>query len=372
MRMRAAAFAFLLLPLSLLPASRLAHASKSPRANQGNVAFRTVDRGLFSLCTTPCYYTIVDAARWNRFWSAQSAIVAGTRPLPQIDFSHEMVVVVGMGIMGSSGYTVTVSDITAARGRLAVLVTQKAPLGGVNWHTERPYEVVAVPIIRRDPEFIVKFDHMFCPYDERVFCGIPPWNYPVALGGKCVASRGRPLHSTCYLPTQRSDAERTLPIKPFDPSRLILARTHLQLARVLIESQTNATSTGTEPYAIHYLYGSLPPPTLVPVVTGHRHDVIPVFAVSTSPTFLDVTEYMDCCSRGTWLQQNTDEFRRADTNETTVWHGPWQFTAPIGTRLTLVVRSYYQPPTLAVLGMQIRAAAVHSSLFSTVHSVPSE
>jgi len=60
---------------------------------------------------------------WDRVWSQQTPAPA----LPAIDFTREMVVVVGLGTRSSGGYSIVVDGASVAGGTIEVVVQKTSP-----------------------------------------------------------------------------------------------------------------------------------------------------------------------------------------------------------------------------------------------------
>jgi hypothetical protein len=82
-------------------------------------------------------------ATWDRVWSRQTP----APPLPTIDFSREMVVVVGLGTRSSGGYSIVVEGASLAGGTIDVVVQKTSPGANcfVTGALSEPVDIVRVP-----------------------------------------------------------------------------------------------------------------------------------------------------------------------------------------------------------------------------------
>lgn len=93
---------------------------------------------------------IRDAAAWNAVWSLIWSRSSTPRPLPEVDFSREMLVVAAMGRRPSSGYHVLVEAASLSRGGLTVDIRTMTPCGPTLAVITTPVDVARLP--RRDGE----------------------------------------------------------------------------------------------------------------------------------------------------------------------------------------------------------------------------
>jgi len=71
---------------------------------------------------------IKDAASWASAWDQIAGNVSPLPPLPAVDFSTEMVIVLAMGSKPSSGYGIAISAVARDQtGALFVTVTETSP-----------------------------------------------------------------------------------------------------------------------------------------------------------------------------------------------------------------------------------------------------
>jgi hypothetical protein len=89
----------------------------------------------------------VERETWDGVWKKIVAPNPYTSlpPLPEIDFSREMLVVVGMGQKPSSGYSIIVSSASELDKRLEVEVQSKSPCGMELGILTSPIDIVRIP-----------------------------------------------------------------------------------------------------------------------------------------------------------------------------------------------------------------------------------
>jgi len=90
------------------------------------------------------------ASTWSRIWTVKPA-----PPLPAIDFSREMVIVVGLGTRPTGGYSIAVESAATEAGNLNVVVRTDTPGGGClsAQMLTSPVDVVRVPRTEATVEF---------------------------------------------------------------------------------------------------------------------------------------------------------------------------------------------------------------------------
>ena len=109
-----------------------------------------------SAITEPLQVVIRDASTWRKMWRRIHASVISPVPsLPRIDFSREMIVIVGLGTRATGGFEITVDRAFERNGALEVIVSKHAP--GKNCFTSQaltqPVDVVRLPQTKRKVVF---------------------------------------------------------------------------------------------------------------------------------------------------------------------------------------------------------------------------
>ena len=97
----------------------------------------------------PFRWPITDDESWTEFWTLLHGSRSPFPPLPRIDFGKEMVIAVGLGYRGSTGYAVAVTDVQAVQttsGQRQLHVTYRETTPGcwcaVGCAITQPYSVV--------------------------------------------------------------------------------------------------------------------------------------------------------------------------------------------------------------------------------------
>lgn len=94
---------------------------------------------------------IHDAEAWGKIWEQIHSPFTPTPPLPEIDFSREMVVVVGLGTRPNGGYGIIVDRAYERDDRLEIIVRKQTP-GNNCFNTQavtQPVDIVRLPKSKR-------------------------------------------------------------------------------------------------------------------------------------------------------------------------------------------------------------------------------
>jgi hypothetical protein len=81
---------------------------------------------LHSTFTDPARLVIRDAATWQRTWDSLWNI-RPSPPLPDVDFSRDMVIVVAMGIRSSGGHSIVIESAAADGANVTIHLLMETP-----------------------------------------------------------------------------------------------------------------------------------------------------------------------------------------------------------------------------------------------------
>ncbi len=125
---------------ALLP---LAACNSMPSGGIGG--FRTISRGYQTGLEGSDPYVARTAEEWRFLWGQHASTEVPNAPLPEVDFSREMVVCVVTGDRPSGGYAVEVTEARwdGLRLELVARETRPAPDAVVPMVVTRPYHMVA-------------------------------------------------------------------------------------------------------------------------------------------------------------------------------------------------------------------------------------
>lgn len=128
----------------------------SDRGGPQAFAIRRLEKGSHSGVIEPRQVVNKDEAGWRRLWGEHQPPGQPARPLPEIDFTKEMVILVAMGQRFSGGFTIEIEKVETSRGRLTIFVRPEAPPPGamVTQALTAPFEIVAVPRSDSPPQFV--------------------------------------------------------------------------------------------------------------------------------------------------------------------------------------------------------------------------
>jgi len=88
---------------------------------------------------------IRDRQAWASIWKRLLSNIPSLPPLPEIDFSREMLVVVSMGSRPDSGYRIIVNSARELRTRVEVEVVSSGPCGLMLGIETAPVDIVRIP-----------------------------------------------------------------------------------------------------------------------------------------------------------------------------------------------------------------------------------
>lgn len=116
---------------------------ESPR---DTVSFETAQKGFYSGIDEPFETVIKDRDTWETFWANLHSIQFPSPSLPDIDFSKNMVIGVGMGSRSSGGYSAEIKNIIVEDGKLAVNLVEFQPGSNclVTMAITQPYHLVVL------------------------------------------------------------------------------------------------------------------------------------------------------------------------------------------------------------------------------------
>jgi hypothetical protein len=108
-----------------------------------SVPIRSIEKGAQSFVDTPRQIT----ARTPEEWAAAWKLHAPSRPVPAVDFTHDMVVGVFLGSRSTAGYSVEIVGVESQPEGLVVRYRETAPARSAITAQiiTSPYHLVAVP-----------------------------------------------------------------------------------------------------------------------------------------------------------------------------------------------------------------------------------
>jgi hypothetical protein len=106
-----------------------------------------------------------NAGRWEQLWTTVTADVSPAPPLPAVDFSRRIVIVVAMGERpADSGYDTAIDGVYEADGRLYVVVREVTPGArcGISQAATHPVAVVLAPRVDTYVNFVERAEVRDC------------------------------------------------------------------------------------------------------------------------------------------------------------------------------------------------------------------
>jgi hypothetical protein len=118
------------------------------------VQFETVASGTTSGITERKQIAIKSESEWISTWNMLNSSVNPVPPIPNVDFTQSMVILVTMGERTTAGYRVEITDITKETEGLLVKVVETSPGKGcvVPQVITRPYQIV---VLERSEEAVI-------------------------------------------------------------------------------------------------------------------------------------------------------------------------------------------------------------------------
>lgn len=118
-----------------------------PAEANGNVSFRTLERGQQSGHEGPVREVLATEDEWTSFWRAHGSQQMPPPERPSVDFSAERVVAVVLEDKPSGGYAAQVEEVRREAGEIVVSVVTYTPPAGMGTTSviTNPYHFVAIP-----------------------------------------------------------------------------------------------------------------------------------------------------------------------------------------------------------------------------------
>lgn len=141
---------------ALLTACRSTSTPASDAMAGDAVPFRTIARGYQSGVATAAIEVAHNADEWRALWTRHTSNALPRPPLPEVDWSKEMVVSVALGERSSAGFGVEITQLALDKGVLRVVALEKKPAKDaiVPMVITQPFHMIATA--RRDGD--VKLD----------------------------------------------------------------------------------------------------------------------------------------------------------------------------------------------------------------------
>jgi len=143
------------LAASALLAACAAGGAVNPEEGGAELAFESILSQSSSGLAERLRVVIRDEATWTDVWRRIHEPVAPEPPLPNVDFSRHMLIVVALGTRPSGGFAIAVQRITARDGTSEVSVRESCPARGamVTMALTQPVEVVRLERRAETPAF---------------------------------------------------------------------------------------------------------------------------------------------------------------------------------------------------------------------------
>ena len=134
---------------------------RAPFPAGSTVPTQTVYKEFGEAVGQPVRCVVRGQAEWAALWAEMTRTQPSPRPLPQVDFGERMLLVAGMGIRPSTGFSIGIDEVRRAGDELAATVVHYLPGDGCTGgmaETE-PLDVVSVPRQDGPVRFIEKISY---------------------------------------------------------------------------------------------------------------------------------------------------------------------------------------------------------------------
>jgi protease stability complex PrcB-like protein len=108
------------------------------------VSLALLAQGTYSAIESPRFEVIRDAAAFRSLWMQHVAAVSPAPPIPDVDFSKDMVIAAFAGIKNTGGYSLSISHLSSTDGRLEarLRLSEPGPTCIVPQAITQPYVIV--------------------------------------------------------------------------------------------------------------------------------------------------------------------------------------------------------------------------------------
>jgi len=130
------------------------------------VHFRDATRGFtqYSGIADSMRLVIRDAGAWRSYWSAIHRPFIPAPPVPDVDFTREMIVLAAMGTRPTGGFAIRIENARADSARILLLVRRTVPGTGcaVPASVTQPVDLARIPTTALPISFAERVDRTDC------------------------------------------------------------------------------------------------------------------------------------------------------------------------------------------------------------------
>lgn len=132
---------------------------------QEELGFTTISVGSRSGHTSQANYVVQDSQAWVDLWNQHMLFMVEPMPLPEVDFSENMIVAVFMGEVSTGGYALRIYDIVETESSVVVKMerTEPGPTCIVPQVLTQPYHIVQIAKTDKPVTFHVTTKILECP-----------------------------------------------------------------------------------------------------------------------------------------------------------------------------------------------------------------
>lgn len=117
----------IILALSVLTTVGLTYSTDKPKAQNGPLAFRTIEQSASSAEKENKNMVIKDEATWKAVWAETHANMTPVPDLPEVDFKTKMVIAAFMGEKPTGGFSIEIERIIRAEKKIIAFIVENSP-----------------------------------------------------------------------------------------------------------------------------------------------------------------------------------------------------------------------------------------------------
>jgi len=132
---------------------------------QEELGFTTISVGTHSGCGSQANLVIHDSQAWIDLWNQHMLFMVEPLPVPEVDFSANMVVAVFMGVVNTGGYTLHIYEVVETESTIIVKMerTEPGPSCIVPQVLTQPYHMIQIAGTEKPVTFDVTTRILECP-----------------------------------------------------------------------------------------------------------------------------------------------------------------------------------------------------------------
>jgi hypothetical protein len=132
---------------------------------QEELGFTTISVGTFSGYGRQANLVIQDSQAWIDLWNQHMLFMVEPLPVPEVDFSKDMIVAVFMGVVNTGGYSLHINEVVETDSVIVVKMerTEPGPTCIVPQVLTQPYHMIQITRTEKPVTFEVTTEILECP-----------------------------------------------------------------------------------------------------------------------------------------------------------------------------------------------------------------